>query len=211
MAVLENVVLGFVKIQRAVLQYQSKTDYEYQVDAIVTEKQAKVWDKEFKKQKSKMIENKDFKEIYKIDLPFPDQEEQYVIKFKCDERFPSGDLRVGKQRPRVLMKNSEGKLEDFTAKTLVGNGSVGTIQYEQYGNDYGTFARLQAVRVDTLIPYGGGANYDELGEMDDTTMSELAPASTAAPKADADAPATDKPKVAADAPAAKLEDDDIPF
>ncbi|MNL75382.1 hypothetical protein D3C87_2011790 [compost metagenome] len=36
-------------------------------------------------------------------------------------------------------------------------------------NDFGTFAKLKAVRVDHLIEYkkaGGAANYDELGEVE---------------------------------------------
>ncbi|MNR54526.1 hypothetical protein D3C85_1747270 [compost metagenome] len=58
---------------------------------------------------------------------------------------------------------------DITKDKLVSNGSKGVVSYDEVTNDFGTFAKLKAVRVDHLIEYkkaGGAANYDELGEVE---------------------------------------------
>ena len=34
---------------------------------------------------------------------------------------------------------------------MIGNGSKGVVQYEVNSNDYGTFAKLLAIRVDELV------------------------------------------------------------
>lgn len=171
MGTLNNVVFGYVKIQQADFKYGSNTDKEYTVDCTVSKADAKAWNKAFPKQKAKEIDNDDYKTIFKIDPPFADQDEQYVIKLKKPAQYKKdGETHPvpDQYRPRVFEKGADGKLVDITKDKLVSNGSKGVASYEENTNDFGTFARLKAIRVDELIEYkkaGGGANFDELGEV----------------------------------------------
>lgn len=171
MGTLNNVVFGYVKIQQADFKYGSNTEKEYTVDCTVSKADAKAWNKAFPKQKAKEIDNEDYKTIFKIDPPFADQDEQFVIKLKKTAQYKKdGEIHPvpDQYRPRVFEKGSDGKLVDITKDKLVSNGSKGVASYEENTNDFGTFARLKAIRVDELIEYkkaGGGSNFDELGEV----------------------------------------------
>lgn len=176
MAVLKNAVLAYVKIQQASQKYQTEgpQNTEWTVDCIVDEKTAKAWKKQFKKQAPKEFDNKEFKEIFKIDPPFPEQEEQHVIKLKKDTHFK--DRETGRLKPfdpkyrvkvfeKIGEKDGKPLLKDITKDKLVSNGSVGCVMYDVISNSYGTFAKLKAVRVDELIEYQAADNVDELGEV----------------------------------------------
>ncbi len=176
MGTLNNVVFGYVKIQQADFKYGSNTEKEYTVDCTVSKADAKAWNKAFPKQKAKEIDNEDYKTIFKIDPPFADQDEQFVIKLKKPAQYKKdGETHAvpDQYRPRVFEKGADGKLVDITKDKLVSNGSKGVASYEENTNDFGTFARLKAIRVDDLIEYkkaGGGSNFDELGEV--ATLAE---------------------------------------
>lgn len=178
MAVLKDVVLAYVKVQTPAQKYETEgvQNTEWTVDCIVDEKTAKKWKKEFKKQPPKEFENEEFKDIFKIDPPFPDQEEQYVIKLKKDTHYKDRDTgRLKPFEPKYRVKvfenigEKDGKplLKDITKTKLVSNGSVGCVLYDVISNKYGTFAKLKAIRVDDLIEYKSADNLDELGEVID--------------------------------------------
>lgn len=166
-----NAVFGYTKIQQADFKYGSNTDKEWSVDCIVDKASAKAWNKQFPKQKAKEIDNDDFEKIFKIAPPFPEQDEQYVVKLKKPAQYKKdGETHPvpDQYRPRVFEKGADGKLVDITKNKLVSNGSKGVASYEVNSNDYGTFARLKAIRVDELIEYkqaSKGNNFDELGEV----------------------------------------------
>lgn len=170
--VLKNVVFAYTKIQQPDFKYGSQVEKEFSVDCIVDKATAKAWNKEFPKQKAKVVENDDFEGIFKFPAPYPDQDEQYVIKLKKPAQYKKdGELHPvpDKYRPRVLMSNGK-TLDDVTKDILVGNGSTGAVSYELTApNDFGVFARLKAIRVDKLIEYKkeskGGVDYSELGEV----------------------------------------------
>lgn len=171
MGTLNNVVFGYVKIQQADFKYGSNTDKEFSVDCTVSKADAKAWNKAFPKQKAKEIDNDDYEKIFKIKPPFVDQDEQFVIKLKKPAQYKKdGETHPipDQYRPRVFEVGSDGKLVDITKDKLVSNGSKGAVSYEENTNDFGTFARLKAIRVDDLIEYkqaSKGASYDELGEV----------------------------------------------
>lgn len=171
MGTLTNAVFGYAKIQQADFKYGSNVEKEYSVDCTVSKADAKAWNKQFPKQKAKEIDNADYVKIFKIDPPFPEQDEQFVIKLKKPAQFKKdGELQAipDQYRPRVFEVGGDGKLVDITKDKLVANGSKGAASYEENTNDFGTFARLKAIRVDELIEYkraGGGQSYDELGEV----------------------------------------------
>lgn len=186
MPVLNNVTFLYTKIARAELMYESKDRHEYSVDVAISKEQAKHWDKKYSKQKHKRIDNEDFIKIFKIDPPFPDQDEQYVVKLKKKAEYVDKDSGAIKPipdqyRPRVFTKGEDGKLKDITT-TLISNGSKGAAQFDENTNSYGTFAQLKALRVDELIEYqAAGSSYDELGEVGE--LQDLTESVEEAPKA----------------------------
>lgn len=182
--IIENAVLFYTKLKNPPLKYGSQTEREYTVDVVVDKSSAKAWNKQFGKQKAKEIDNADFTEQFKTDPVFPDQDEQFVIKLKKNAQYrdkTTGELVPLNEKyiPRVFIKNDEGVLEDITFTTNVGNGSVGVVQFDVNTNDFGTFAKLGAIRVDSLVAveHKGGTNYDVLG-----TVKTLAEIPTAAKK-----------------------------
>lgn len=176
MAVLKNVTFAYVKVKTPVQKYETegKENMEWTVDCVVDEKSAKAWNKQFKKQKAKEFDNDEFKKIFKIDPPFPDQDEQYVVKVKKNTHYK--DNETDKMVPfpdefkAKVFENvgtvEKPKLLDVTKKKLVSNGSTGVVLYDIIENPkYGTFAKLKAIRVDNLIEYVARDNMDELGEI----------------------------------------------
>ena len=225
--ILEDVVFAYVKLQNPVKSL-NEGDTEFSVDAIVAKAAAKVWNKEHPKNKAKAIDNEEFLEKYKFEeVPFEDQDEQFVIKFK--KAHSKGGVLLPEQfRPRVLVKGKNGKNEDITFKTLVGNGSKGKVSYSTFTNGFGEFTQLSAILVEELDEYvssGGGGNpgsdfgdfepadvpaknnkaVSKQGEADDEAEDEAPPPpKKPAPKQEA----PKKPK----APAKKeAEDEEFPF
>lgn len=149
--ILNNVTFAYVKIAAPVNKYQS-SDTEFTVDCIVSKAEAKAWNKNFPKQKAKEVDNAEFTDKFKMDLPFPDQDEQYIIKLK------KPDIKNGKQldpkyRPRIFLAQEGVNPTDITFDVLVANGSKGKASYVVRTNDYGTFAQLDAILVEDLIEY----------------------------------------------------------
>jgi len=181
MAILENVTFVYTKIQQPGTKYQSE-EKEYSVDCIVSKTQAKEWNKKFQKQKARVVDNEDFATQYKIDPVFADQDEQYVVKLKQATAYKDGTPLPDTRRPRVFNKNESGRLVDITMSKLVGNGSKGAAEYSETSNDFGTFARLSNIRVDSLIEYvqAGGTGLGEvegpLTDLGDSNTAEAKPA-----------------------------------
>jgi len=172
--IIENAVLYYTKIKTPSLKFGSQTEREYTVDVVVDKTTAKAWNKQFPKQKAKELDNDEFMEKFKAEkVPF-DGDEQFVIKMKKAAQYKdktTGTLVPIPEQyiPRVFLSDGEGNLEDITFDRLVGNGSVGTVQFQTNSNDFGTFAKLQAIRVDDLVVVeqsaSGGANYNVLGNV----------------------------------------------
>ena len=185
MPVMNNATILYCKVQQPTLAFESKDRYEFTVDVCVTKEQAKAWSKKYPKQKHKEFDNADFTKIFKINPPFPDQDEQFVIKFKKKADYIKDGVLTqipDTYKPRVFVKGEDGKLEDITATKLVSNGSKGVIQFDETTNKFGTFAQLKAIRVDHLIEYkSAGADYDELGEVG--KLQDLSTLETKADKA----------------------------
>lgn len=196
-SLIDGVVL-FNALKNPKLKYESQTRREFTIDLIVSKKDAIAWNKRFKKQQAEIIDNQDFVTKYEMDVPFPDQEEQYKIKVKrpadYEEKDPATAQKTGrilpipdKYRPRVLqLVNPETrKCVDITFKEFgVGRGSKVTVQFEERDNGaFGTTARLTNVRVNELIKYESGNSFDELGEVDEVMENPYAQKSTPAPAA----------------------------
>ena len=164
MPVIKDAVFAYCKIDQADFKYGSKTEKEYSVDVVVPKAVAKEWNKKYQKQKCKEVDRDDFERAYKFAPPF-EGDELYVIKLKKPAQYKDGTPIADYAKPRVLLATEDGNV-DITATTKVANGSKGVAQFDEVSNDFGTFAKLKAIRVDELIEYkpaGGGASFDELG------------------------------------------------
>lgn len=167
---LEGVTFAYIKFQEGSFKYGSKTEKEYCVDIIVDKATAKAWKKQFPKNTPKEIDTAEFESKYKIAPPFPDEDEQFVIKMKADcsisVDFPKLGLLAGDNvpyewntRPKLFIP-FEGGVKDVTMTTLAANGSKGKVAFNIKQNDFGTFPKLEAILVEDLIEYvssGGGA------------------------------------------------------
>ena len=153
--VIEGVNLFYVKLQKPSLKYQSQTEKEFSVTVQVDKATKTLWNKTFQKQKCKELEHDDFCEKYGVEYAIGN-EEQYLLTLKKPANYKdkeTGQLKdiPDAYRPRALIDDGNGELEDVTFTKLIGNGSKGVVQYEVNSNDYGTFAKLLAIRVDELV------------------------------------------------------------
>lgn len=160
---IEGVVFAYCKLQTGDFKYQSNTEKEYSVDLIVDKATAKAFKKAFPKNSLKEIDTGEFEDKYKIDPPFPKEDEQYVIKLKSDAHLsgdvPNAGLSKGDlvpyewaTRPKVFVPTSGG-VKDVTLTTLVGNGSKGVAAFKINSNSYGNFPQLTGILVEDLVEY----------------------------------------------------------
>lgn len=153
-------VFAYAKVTEPAPKYQSE-DKEFSIDIIVDKATYKAWGKQFSKQKGKTVDNDDFKEIYKIDPPYEDQDEQCVIKLKKPAQYKDGTELPKEYWPKILLKTGN-KAVPLVGK-LIANGSKGKVSYEVTENSYGVFAKLKSILVEELIEYkkqGGDAGED---------------------------------------------------
>ena len=150
-------IFAYAKVQEPSLKYQSETEKEFSIDVIVDKATAKAFGKQFPKQKGKVVDTSDFKETYKIDPPFPDQDEQYILKLKKPAQFndkASGSMKAIPEIywPKIVVKKN-GKAVALPRDVLIANGSTGKVSYEVNENSYGIFAKLKNILVEELIEY----------------------------------------------------------
>jgi hypothetical protein len=196
---IEDVVFAYVKLQSGSTKYQSK-DLEYTVDIVVDKATAKHFKKDYPKNSVKDFDNEEFKTKFKIDPPFPTQDEQFVIKLKAAAQLkadaPAANLVAGdlipyewNSRPKVFVP-VDGGVEDITLTVLVANGSKGDVAFSVNTNDFGTFPQLTGILVKDLIEYEAqGGNTSAFGTVvggykSDTSNVKQVP--TQQPKDDAD-------------------------
>ena len=168
-------VFAYAKIQEPAFKYQSTTEKEFSIDIIVDKATAKAFGKQFPKQKGKTVDNDDFEEIYKMPPPFPDQDEQFVLKLKRPAQYKDGNPLPESYWPKVMQKKG-GKAVQVPREVLVGNGSVGKVSYDVNENDFGTFAKLKNILVEDLKEYkkSGGSGADDFGlELEEPTTDEF--------------------------------------
>ena len=175
--VINGVSFFWVKMKEPTYKFKDKVMMEYSVDAVISKEESKKWKKTFPKNPVREVDTCDFEEAFKAPAPFPDQDEQYVVKLRRNFNYRTKDGEVvnvpDQYRPKVLLKNEDGTLRDVTRTTLIGNGSKGVIQVGFKSTaDYGTFADIKAIRVDELVGYEGGSGGGEtlLGDVVDVEM-----------------------------------------
>ena len=176
-----NVISGTVAYAKVFVpskKYGKENEYELCIDVFVSEDDADLWDEKFPKQKARQVKTAEFEGIYKIPAPFPDQKKQYAVRVKRDTTYKDGNPVPKEYWPKVLMKVN-GKRRDISESFIekkigVGNGSVCRVSFEINENDYGVFARLKNVLVDSLVEYKSRMEAgDEFGDEDDKEGDEF--------------------------------------
>lgn len=206
MAVIQNVTFLYAKVMNPVPAY-NKVDTEWAVDVVMSKKDAKGIKKEYPKTSLKEYDNDEFQEKFGIEPPFPDQDEQFVVKFK-KSHIKNGKETPEQYRPRVIQQMEDGSRVDITFDKLVGNGSKGDFSYRiKETKDYGNFVELQALLVKDLVEYKSKAG----GVADDFGGVTLA----AAPKSEQVVEIQGNPEAKAKprkevAPAPELDDGEEP-
>ena len=152
--ILNNATFFYTCIQTPTKKYESE-DTEWKTSAVVDKKTAKEWNKKFKKQTAKELDNAEFVEKYKTEAPFPEQDEQYIIKLSQNTHNADGKEMY---QPKVYQDIGNNNVVDITNKKLVGNGSKGKAAYGVVENKFGTFAKLNSICIFYLVEYGGNAN-----------------------------------------------------
>lgn len=166
MATVNNVTFIYTKMQSPVKAY-NQIDTEWSVDVVMSKKDAKALKKDFPKTSLKEFDNDEFQEKFGFAPPFPEQDEQFIVKFK-KSHIKNGRETPEKYRPRVIQQLPDGSREDITFTKLVGNGSKGVLSYRiKETSTYGNFVELQAILVTDLVEYhskGGGVT-DDFGDV----------------------------------------------
>jgi hypothetical protein len=158
---LDNVVFYYTSIKDPKNKFES-TEKEYSVTLALAKEDATAFGKLHPKQKPKAVENDEFMEKYKTELPFPNQSLQYLVTLKQSVNKADGTPMPETLRPRAFHQNTAGDIFDITETTLIGNGSRGKARYTVLSNNYGDFAKLKHILVTDLVEYSGGAsNGDE--------------------------------------------------
>lgn len=171
MPIIENAYLYYTKIAEPGDAFDKTKGKVYSVDACVPKAVAKEFSKQFPKQAAKSFDNDEFKERFRTEsVPYPEQDEQFVIKLKKNASYADRETGMlipiaDEHRPRVF--DSEGT--DITEKHLVGNGSTGAVAYDvvtmKFNGRPGEVAKLNAVRVDNLIPFERSASQNSRAEL----------------------------------------------
>lgn len=181
----------YAKVQSPGTKFQKDdskdpTDYEYSLDLLVDAQVQRAFYKKYKDQKGKSAEPmtvEEFQQKYKTDPSGldvkPNSDGEYcIIKLKTGNAYK--DHKTGKtemmSKPKVFFKGDDGKLKEDT-ETLVGNGSKVKVQFSEFESKKWktTTAKLKALAVLELVPYGGGDDFSELGEIDSDSFANETP------------------------------------
>jgi len=153
-----GVHFAYVKIQRPGLKYKSE-EKEYSVDVVVDKATAKEIKKKFPKNGVKAVETDEFENTFKFAPPYPEQEEQYVLKFKTNFLTKDGTEKPYEwsSRPKVYEPVEKG-IKDVTMQKRVANGSSGDIAFNISVTEFGTIHHLLGILVKDMIELTSSAS-----------------------------------------------------
>lgn len=184
---IEDTVLCYIKMQDGELAYGSQTERDYAVTAVVTEETSKNFKSVFPKNGVRALPNDQFTKSFRIDPPYPNQQEQYVIKFKSSTTYsndiPSMNVTAGdlvpyeaQSRPK-LFEVIDGKPVDVTMTSRAANGSQGVVAFRITQNKFGTFPTLSGVAITALVEAQQRASFEsDFGALTDTAGRSALPA-----------------------------------
>lgn len=197
MAVIKNVYCSWIKIATPADNF-NKDGKEWVCDFVLSEKQVKEFKKKYpsKKGSIKEIPTDEFERKFKFAPPYPEQDEQNILKLKQSTTKANGQPN---KQPKVYLntgavKDGKPVLEDITQDSQkVGNGSLVSVSVTEYTPKGGPTAGkmtcyLSGIRVDELVEYaqedelgvvgGGGSTPDEFEEGSSDGVEEVPPFDT---------------------------------
>lgn len=159
---IEEATLLYTNLQEGNLVFGSETDRAFTTQMAVTKETARNWKATFPKNGYREVTNEQFAKSFKIDPPYPTQEDQYIIKLSAptvykrdnpDYGTRAGDLIPYEQQNRPkLFEVRDGKPVDITQTVKVANGSKGVVAFRTVSHPtYGTFPQLSGILVTELI------------------------------------------------------------
>lgn len=165
---IEDGTLLYTQLQEGELAFGSETDRNLSVQVAVTEETAKNWKATFPKNGYREVPNDQFEKAYKTEPPYPEEDNQHVLKLKSRGTYqqddPERDIQAGDvvpydtlSRPK-LYEVVDGKPQDITKTVQPANGSRGVVAFRATTNKFGTFPVLSGVLATELIEAEQQAN-----------------------------------------------------
>ena len=156
-------MMVYTYMQVGDLKFNSTTEREYCTSLVVDKTTAKAFKKAFPKNGYKEVDTADFEDKYKVLPLYPDEDEQFIIKFAASTvmKFdaPAAGVKAGDKvpyawasRPKALSP-VEGGVKDITfdEDAQIGNGTKGHVAFSITSNDFGTFPQFRSVYVTELV------------------------------------------------------------
>lgn len=157
MEVIDNVTFNFINIRVPVNKFESDKK-EYNVSCTMGEDDFDEIEERKYKVSTETVKNDKYESRFKIEVPFPDQRKQCVVRFGCSNLRK--DKKTGEMvevdydlelRPKVFSV-ADGKEIDITDKML-SNGCKGKVFYQTHTNSFGTMCYLRKIVLDEVIEY----------------------------------------------------------
>lgn len=131
---------------------------KYELKAVIDKATSKEFKKHFKQNKVYDIDTAEFKNVFKVDAPFPDQDEQYYVRFSMPATTEDGQpLEYGAfKRPKAYVPTGQvGVVEDITRTKLIGNGSTGDVSFYITEHKGKQFPKMRGILIDNLVEFAG--------------------------------------------------------
>lgn len=162
--VIDNVTFSFINIRYPVNKFESEKK-EFNVSCTISEDDFDELESRKYKISYESIKNDKYTSRFKIDLPFPDQRKQTVIRLSAsaDRKNKQGEgfIPLGINptdegygldlRPKVV-KIVDGKEVDITT-TALSNGCKGKVYFGTFTNSFGTMCYLRKIVLDEVVEY----------------------------------------------------------
>lgn len=155
---IDNVTFGKLSVRFPEKKYQSD-EMIFRAECVVDKKDYKELKKLFKKGSFEQIDTEDFQARLKFEPPYPDEDEQHVVRFSAKTNYK--DKKSGEQKPLEydmdlhpkIYEVVNGEYVDITKTKYVNNGSKGSIVVAVSDTSFGTMAYLKAVYLDYVNEY----------------------------------------------------------
>lgn len=211
--ILEDVAFFWTKIQTPGKKFESE-ETEWCTTVVMTRAQANEITEKLPKVKPKPIANEDFLDKFKVDVPFPSESVQYVLKLQRNTVRSNGEPVDEDKAPRVIFTRPDGINVDITKKVLVGNGSRGNALFFVSDTKFGKFAKLKDIVITKLVPYeapNSDNGFMEVVEATDEDLDALLGIEGLNEKAEVTTKATKGETKATKATGAPVTDDEMPW
>ena len=130
---IDDVVFGKLSIRYPEQKYGS-TDKIFRAECIVSKADYKEIKKKLKKSSFEEIDTSEFEGRLRFAPPYPDQDEQFVVRFSAKTTYK--DKKTGEQkpledgmelRPKVFEVMEDGSSVEITKTKYINNGSKGSV------------------------------------------------------------------------------------